>query len=98
MEAGSLERTRGLTRGFCELTLEARDPTALAAFYSDVFGWEELSSGPDRVWRVKDQTVVEAQQPGRYLQLQAKTRPFGKDRVKLDLAHADGATRRARSL
>lgn len=50
MEAGSVERTRGLTRGFCELTLETRDPAALAAFYKDVFGWDELSSGPDRVW------------------------------------------------
>jgi catechol-2,3-dioxygenase len=50
VEAGSVERTRGLTRGFCELTLEARDPAALAAFYSDIFGWEELSRGPDRIW------------------------------------------------
>lgn len=50
MDAGSRERTRGLTRGFCELTLEARDPEALAAFYSEVFGWEQLSSQPDRIW------------------------------------------------
>src|SRR5918994_4309512 len=50
MDAGSVERTRGLTRGLCELTLEARDPEALAAFYTDVFGWEELSRQPDRVW------------------------------------------------
>ena len=43
---------RGLTRGFCELTLEARDPDALAGFYKDVFGWEQLSREADRVWLV----------------------------------------------
>jgi catechol-2,3-dioxygenase len=50
VETGSLERPRGLTRGICELTLEARDPEALAAFYRDVFRWDELSRQPDRVW------------------------------------------------
>jgi catechol-2,3-dioxygenase len=45
-----VERTRGLTRGFCELTLEARDPDALGDFYTDVFGWTELSRQPDRLW------------------------------------------------
>lgn len=45
-----MERPRGLTRGFCELTLEARDPEALASFYRDVFGWDELSKQSDRVW------------------------------------------------
>ena len=50
MEPGSIERTRGLTRGFCELALEARDPSALAAFYSEVFGWTELSRQDDRIW------------------------------------------------
>ncbi len=50
METGSVERTRGLTRGFCELTLETRDPVALAGFYKDVFGWSELSTQRDRVW------------------------------------------------
>jgi catechol-2,3-dioxygenase len=50
VEVGSREGTRGLTRGFCELTLEARDPAALAAFYTDVFGWSEVSRQPDRVW------------------------------------------------
>jgi catechol-2,3-dioxygenase len=50
MEPGSIERTRGLTRGFCELALEARDPSVLAAFYSEVFGWTELSRQEDRVW------------------------------------------------
>ena len=43
--------------------------------------------------RLRDHTVVEVQQPGRFLQLQAKTRPFGKARVKLDLAAEDGGTR-----
>lgn len=43
--------------------------------------------------KVKDQTVVEAQEPGRFLQLQAKTRPFAKARVKLELAPASGGTR-----
>jgi catechol-2,3-dioxygenase len=46
----AIERTSGLTRGFCELTLEARDPAALAAFYTEVFGWPELSRQDDRVW------------------------------------------------
>ena len=50
MEVGSVERTRGLTRGFCELTLEANDPAALAEFYKAVFGWHEISREPDRVW------------------------------------------------
>jgi catechol-2,3-dioxygenase len=40
----------GLTRGFCELTLETRDPSALALFYRAVFGWNELSRDDDRVW------------------------------------------------
>ena len=40
----------GLTRGFCELTLEARDPEALAGFYRSVFGWAELSKQHDRIW------------------------------------------------
>jgi catechol-2,3-dioxygenase len=50
MEQGSVERIRGLTRGFCEVTLEARDPFALAEFYKELFGWSELSRQPDRVW------------------------------------------------
>jgi catechol-2,3-dioxygenase len=50
MEARTGEGSRGLTRGFCELTLEARDPEALAAFYKEIFGWEEVSRQPDRVW------------------------------------------------
>jgi catechol-2,3-dioxygenase len=50
VEAGSTERPRGLTRGFCELTLEARDPAELAGFYTELFGWTELSREPDRIW------------------------------------------------
>ena len=49
MNEGS-EGGRGLTRGLCELTLEARDPSSLAAFYKDVFGWQELSREDERVW------------------------------------------------
>ena len=49
MNKGS-EDARCLTRGLCELTLEARDPSSLAAFYQDVFGWQELSRDDERVW------------------------------------------------
>jgi catechol-2,3-dioxygenase len=51
VEPGAIERTHGLTRGFCELTLEADDPAALAEFYETVFGWSELETGEDdRIW------------------------------------------------
>ena len=46
----STERMRGLTRGLCELTLEAHDPSGLADFYRRVFGWDEVSTQPDRIW------------------------------------------------
>jgi catechol-2,3-dioxygenase len=36
--------------GFAELTLEARDPEGLAAFYGRAFGLEELSRQEDRIW------------------------------------------------
>ena len=36
--------------GFSELTLEARDPSALARFYAECFGLTELSREGDRVW------------------------------------------------
>ena len=36
--------------GLAEITLEARDPDALARFYVDAFGLSELSRGRDRVW------------------------------------------------
>jgi catechol-2,3-dioxygenase len=36
--------------GFGELTLQARDPVALARFYTDAFGLRELDRSRDRVW------------------------------------------------
>jgi catechol-2,3-dioxygenase len=36
--------------GFCELTLEARDPSALASFYQECFGLAELSREAECVW------------------------------------------------
>jgi catechol-2,3-dioxygenase len=36
--------------GFAELTLEARDPRALEAFYSDAFGLRAISREHDRIW------------------------------------------------
>ena len=36
--------------GFCELTLESRDPDALSAFYERVVGLEPLSRQSDRIW------------------------------------------------
>jgi catechol-2,3-dioxygenase len=51
VEHGAIEHPRGLTRGFCELTLEARDPAVLAEFYAEVFGWSELPTDEDdRIW------------------------------------------------
>ncbi len=50
MKAYEPQRTAGLTRGLCELTLEAPDPAALAGFYKEIFGWQELSRQDDRVW------------------------------------------------
>jgi catechol-2,3-dioxygenase len=45
---------RTLTRlevtGFSELTLEARDPRALARFYAECFGLAQLSGAGDRLW------------------------------------------------
>ena len=38
------------TRGICELTLEARDPRALARFYERVFDLPVLAEEDDRVW------------------------------------------------
>jgi uncharacterized protein YndB with AHSA1/START domain len=43
--------------------------------------------------RVKDHTVVEEVERNRYLQIEAKTRPFGSARVKLELEPAEGGTR-----
>ena len=39
-----------LTRGLCELTLQTPDPEALAAFYRDALGFEELDREDDRIW------------------------------------------------
>jgi catechol-2,3-dioxygenase len=50
VDPGAIEETHGLTRGFCELTLETGAPGALADFYSSVFGWRELSQQDDRIW------------------------------------------------
>ncbi|HEV3377195.1 MAG TPA: VOC family protein [Thermoleophilaceae bacterium] len=35
---------------FAELTLETRDPALLESFYCEVFDFEVLSRGDDRVW------------------------------------------------
>jgi catechol-2,3-dioxygenase len=50
VKQASAQGNGGLTRGFCELTLEARDPDELARFYRVVFGWRELSREDDRIW------------------------------------------------
>lgn len=39
-----------LLHGICELTLEARDPSALERFYRDVLGCEVLTREDDRIW------------------------------------------------
>ena len=36
--------------GFCELTLETRDPDGLAAFYAEHLGLEVLQRRQDRIW------------------------------------------------
>jgi catechol-2,3-dioxygenase len=36
--------------GFSEMTLQARDPAALAEFYVQVFGLGELTREDDRIW------------------------------------------------
>ncbi len=50
MKGGLGETRRGATLGFCELTLQAREPVELASFYRSVFGWPELSRQRDRIW------------------------------------------------
>jgi catechol-2,3-dioxygenase len=37
-------------RGFAELTLETAEPDALARFYAEVFGMEELAREEERIW------------------------------------------------
>ena len=44
-------------RGFAELTLEARDPAALVAFYVQGFGLVELSRDRDRIWLAAGETA-----------------------------------------
>lgn len=43
--------------GFAELTLEARDPAALAGFYTECFGLPELSREDDRIWLAVGETA-----------------------------------------
>ncbi len=50
MHDAAAQRAGGLTEGLCELTLETPDPGALAEFYRDLFGWDQLSREDDRVW------------------------------------------------
>jgi catechol-2,3-dioxygenase len=52
--------------GFSEMTLEARDPAALARFYVRGFGLTELSRDEDRVWlAVGDRARLGIWKPGR---------------------------------
>jgi catechol-2,3-dioxygenase len=52
--------------GFSELTLEARDPSALARFYQECFGLTELSRERGRVWLgVGDTARLGLWRPGR---------------------------------
>jgi catechol-2,3-dioxygenase len=39
-----------LVDGFCEVTLETRDPAALKAFYTKALGLAVLSREDDRIW------------------------------------------------
>src|SRR3954454_5865120 len=39
-----------ITDGICEMTLEARDPTVLAGFYTEALGMQQLSEEDDRIW------------------------------------------------
>jgi catechol-2,3-dioxygenase len=39
-----------MTRGICEMTLEARDLAVLEEFYRRAFGWQEISRDDDRIW------------------------------------------------
>jgi catechol-2,3-dioxygenase len=43
--------------GFCELTLQARDPVELARFYAECFGLRELSRDPEAVWLAVGETA-----------------------------------------
>jgi catechol-2,3-dioxygenase len=39
-----------MTRGLCEMTLEARDLSRLEDFYRRAFGWPLISRADDRIW------------------------------------------------
>ena len=52
--------------GFSEMTLQARDPAALARFYVRAFGLAELSRDEDRIWlAVGDRARLGLWEPGR---------------------------------
>jgi catechol-2,3-dioxygenase len=52
--------------GFSEMTLQARDPAALARFYVRAFGLAELSRDDDRIWlAVGDRARLGIWEPGR---------------------------------
>lgn len=52
--------------GFSEMTLQARDPAALAGFYVRAFGLAELSRHEDRIWlAVGDRARLGIWEPGR---------------------------------
>ena len=50
MSAGSNGEPGVSLDGFAEVTLESRDPEALAAFYRRAFGCSVISREPDRIW------------------------------------------------
>jgi catechol-2,3-dioxygenase len=55
-----------MVSGFSEMTLEARDPAALAAFYVGAFGLTELTRDEDRIWlAVGEQARLGLWTPGR---------------------------------
>jgi catechol-2,3-dioxygenase len=52
--------------GFSEMTLQARDPAAVAGFYVHAFGLAELSRDEDRIWlAVGDRARLGIWAPGR---------------------------------
>ncbi len=46
-----------MVTGFSELTLEARDPDALARFYCECFGLRTLAREDDRIWLAAGETA-----------------------------------------
>jgi catechol-2,3-dioxygenase len=43
-------KAQPLIDGICEMTLEARDPVALAGFYGEILGCGQVSDEGDRIW------------------------------------------------